>query len=91
MDRDQETFNRLAGKRNLYHISQRVNNDYDTWSDAIVAAWTVEEARVMHPDGSVNDEDHPSGWAKPSDVEVQFIGVGEPNIEGVVCASYHAG
>ncbi len=36
---------------NLYLISQNVNNDYDTYSDAVVAAWSEYEAKCIHPRG----------------------------------------
>lgn len=36
---------------NLYLISQDVNSDYDTYSDAVVAADTENEARCLHPSG----------------------------------------
>jgi len=35
---------------NLYHISQQVNNGYDTYDSAVVAAETAEQAKCMHPD-----------------------------------------
>ena len=35
---------------NLYIISQEVNNDYDTFSSALVCAETEEEAKLYHPD-----------------------------------------
>lgn len=34
----------------LWKISQTVNNDYETYDSAIVAAETEEEARLTHPD-----------------------------------------
>jgi hypothetical protein len=37
---------------NLYLIQQSVNRDYDTYYDAVVAAASEEEARLIHPDGS---------------------------------------
>jgi len=33
----------------IYKISQNVNNDYDTYSDAIVCAENEEEARIINP------------------------------------------
>lgn len=35
---------------NLYFISQGVHNGYDTYSDAVVAAKSVEAAQLIHPD-----------------------------------------
>jgi len=37
---------------NLYKISQSVNNDYDTYSDAVVCAENEDEARKIHPNGA---------------------------------------
>lgn len=34
---------------NLYLISQTVNNDYDTFDSAVVAARDEEDARSIHP------------------------------------------
>jgi hypothetical protein len=36
---------------NLYLISQNVNNDYDTYDAAVVAANSEDEARLIHPCG----------------------------------------
>ena len=33
----------------IYHISQKENNGYDTYSDAVVIAENEEEARRIHP------------------------------------------
>jgi len=37
----------------LWRISQEQNNDYDTYSDAVVAAPDEETARTIHPDGAI--------------------------------------
>lgn len=34
---------------NLYHVSQDLNSDYDTYSDFVVACETEKEARETHP------------------------------------------
>ena len=34
---------------NIYLISQSVNNDYDTYDSAVVAAETEADARLIHP------------------------------------------
>lgn len=81
----------------LYKISQDVNNDYDTYSDAVVCASTPEEAQKIHPSDYHNeevgekDEDFGS-WCGLKDVQVEEIGDANENIKkGVVCASFHAG
>lgn len=80
---------------NLYHISQNINNSYDTYDSAIVAAATEEEARKIHPSGDNNDWDGPYGhvWCTyTSDVTVKLIGTAAPSVtKGVVLASFNAG
>jgi hypothetical protein len=84
----------------LYLISQSVNNDYDTYDAAVVAALDEESARNIHPhgDGVVNwtqaAREHYSGtWARtPEQVKVEYIGDAKPGTQaGVICASYNAG
>lgn len=102
MKNEDNTINRLADKRNLYLISQTFNNDYDTYNSAVVAAWTEEEARWIHPCGdritkkrllSKNWEDSMllDEWTHPDNVLIQFIGIAESGVSGVICASYNAG
>ena len=86
---------------NLYKISQSVNNDYDTYDSAIVAAPDAEKARVMHPNGVKSDRlDRKTpinfsmgDWVVyPSDVTVKLIGVAsEKTQREVICASFNAG
>jgi len=86
---------------NLYKISQSVNNDYDTYDSAIVAAPDAEKARVMHPNGVKSDRlDRKTpisfsmgDWVVyPSDVTVELIGVAsEKTQRSVICASFNAG
>ena len=40
---------------NLYLISQTINNDYDTYDSAVVAAASEEEARIIYPSTWGND------------------------------------
>lgn len=40
----------------LYRISQNVNREYDTYSDAVVAADNEEEAKRIHP-GTVHQRE----------------------------------
>jgi hypothetical protein len=81
----------------LYHISQSQNNEYDTFSDLIVAAESEEEARGIHPEASPwkTDpwNDNYGCWCKsPDQVKVEYIGEAAKHIEkGIVCASFHAG
>ena len=81
----------------LYHISQEENNDYDTYSDLVVAAESEEEARMIHPASYSEDpwkDQSPYGsWCKtPDQVDVEYIGEAASGIEkGIICASFHAG
>ena len=48
---------------NLYHISQEENDDYDTYSDMVVAAKSEGAAALIHPgDRSMYEDNytHPS-------------------------------
>jgi hypothetical protein len=86
----------------LFKISQSVNNDYDTYSDAVVAAETEEEAQKTHPAEKRptfkkhewwNEDTSFTSWAMRLDqVKVDYIGEAKPGTEpGVICASFHAG
>lgn len=71
----------------LYLISQSVNNDYDTYDSAVVAAPDEEAARRTHPGWGWED----GGWARyPSDVKVELIGQTDREA-GVILASFNAG
>jgi hypothetical protein len=79
---------------NLYLISQKVNDEWDTFDSAVVAAPDEETARQMDPSSS-----EPMKWGRksqwayaPEQVTVQLIGVAvEGTKQGVVCSSYNAG
>jgi len=43
-------------KLNLYLIYQDVNNDYDTYYSAVVAATSDDDAKNIHPSGYDNWE-----------------------------------
>lgn len=77
---------------NLYHLSQKVNNDYDTYDSCVVAAETEEEAAGITPDGFTFG-DRWTSWAyKREQVVVRLIGVAvEGTASGVICASFNAG
>ena len=94
-----------AKKLKLYLISQDVNNEYDTFDSAVVATYSEEEARLIHPksiwrDNTVMldkgwiDENRFTEWAyKESDVKVKFIGYATDNIEPntIIISSFNAG
>jgi hypothetical protein len=47
---------------NLYLLTQTVNNDYDTFDSAVVAAETEEEARLIHPRGDSEYDETMKDW-----------------------------
>jgi hypothetical protein len=74
----------------LWIISQTVNNNYDTFDSAVVAAETEEEARNINPGGRWGVTF--STWANdPSEVTVEYLGVTDRDISGIVLASFNAG
>lgn len=83
---------------NLYYISQKVSQGYDTYSDAVVAAESAEQAQETHPSPYVTKVEDWAGedgytWAhKPEQVKVELIGIAAGHVQkGVICASFHAG
>jgi hypothetical protein len=78
----------------LWLISQSVNDGYDTYDSAVVAAETVEQAQATHP-GQLSDwgDGYFSTWARsPAEVTAVLIGDAvEGTQAGVVCASFNAG
>ena len=75
----------------LWLISQSVNNDYDTYDAAVVAAETEEEAKKIHPCGRQDDCSERT-WADPKNVKAKLIGEAvEGTKAGVVLASFNAG
>jgi len=85
---------------NIYKISQDVNDNYDTYDSAIVAAHSEKEAKMMHPhrgnfydkpnwDGTVEGY---SSWCNVEDVKIRHIGIALEDIkEGIILASFNAG
>ena len=66
----------------LFLISQDENTSYDTYSDAIVAADTEDEARKIHPSKYVtnpnwfNRDDsyrYKNAWCDPKEVHVELL------------------
>jgi hypothetical protein len=70
----------------LFKISQNVNNEYDTYDSAVVAAKSESDAASIVPDS------YSDSWCDPEDVKVEYIGEARPGIEaGVIVASFNAG
>lgn len=79
---------------NIYKISQRTNNEYDTFDSAVVYADNESEASEIHPRGASNwTENGWPTWANfPSEVKVELIGQTDTDVKpGVICASFNAG
>jgi len=73
----------------LWVISQKVNNDYDTYDSAVVAAETMEDARRIHPFG---EHGRLETWATPESVSVEYLGEAKDGTaKSVICASFNAG
>lgn len=81
----------------LWKISQRENNNYDTYDSAVVAAESEEIARHTSPRGGRME---PKDWhnqfgvwcSAAKHVSVEYLGEAkEGTEEGVICASFNAG
>lgn len=69
----------------LYLISQTVNNEYDTYDSAVVAAPSAQAAKKMEP-GSLEC------WTTPNNVTVKYLGTAKPRTKaGVILGSFNAG
>lgn len=77
----------------LWLISQTMNDDYDTYDSAVVAAETEDEARLIQPSEYEKWGEKYSSWCeKPEQVTVKLIGDAIPEtVAGVICASFNAG
>jgi hypothetical protein len=80
----------------IFLISQKSNNSYDTYNEAVVCAETAEEARTIDPSGSSipidNKKSDYSSWAIYDDITAIEIGIAFPETKkGVICASFNAG
>lgn len=82
----------------LFHVSQSINGDYDTYSDFVVCCKDEKTARFTHPSGTKDWNGKKWGdwdfhdWCAPKHVKVTYIGEAEKGLqEGVICDSFHAG
>ena len=72
----------------LWLISQRVNNAYDTYDSAVVAAKDEDEARHICPSEMISKR----AWCEPEDVRVEYLGSTKRKFPNpVICASFNAG
>lgn len=80
----------------LYRLSQEVNDNWDTYDVFIVAGYSEDEVRGLHPvydhDDIAHGIDKVSGYYRnnphyyhwvldPQDVKVECVGVAGPNIK----------
>lgn len=75
---------------NLYRITQNVNDGWDTYRGAVVAAINEVDARNIHPNnlGELIWDKYDS-WCRPDQVKVELIGVAVDGLErGVIIADY---
>lgn len=81
----------------LYLISQKQNNDYDTFDSAVVVAPDEETARRTSPltgkiVASLAEWRELREWCDgPEHVTVRYLGDAAGLEQGVVCASFNAG
>lgn len=89
----------------LWHVSRPGGCGYDEYDSFVCAAETAAAARLIHPIGvpsySWNGVDWikteswsksaDNAWDAPDSLEVKELGTAADGIEGVVCASFHAG
>ena len=76
----------------LYHISQNVNNGWDTYSDCVICAESEEEARNTTPNSRGWDDAYNTWCRSPYQVKVVYLGDAAPGIaKGFICTSFHAG
>lgn len=81
---------------NIYLISQKINDDFDTYDSAVVAAETEDDARLTHPDGAAWDKGTRNfTWVpleRVNEIGVRLLGTAADGIEkGVISASFNAG
>lgn len=92
---------------NIYLISQEVNDNYDTYDAAVVAAENKEAASRTHPNrrrdwsdkhlawvwpGDPDDTYDINDWTTPKHVTVKLLAENVPNLSaGVILASFNAG
>jgi len=80
----------------LFLISQTVNDGYDTYDSAVVAAVSPQAAILIHPyKGTWPDwanENYPCWADKPEQAKAVYIGRAKTGTKaGVICASFNAG
>jgi len=89
--------------KNLYLVSAEDFGGYDTYDSFIACADSKDEARRMHPDGCLDENDVSVSWGPGrrngcwinfEDIDklyVQHLGKSSKIVKGVVLASFNAG
>lgn len=81
----------------LFLVSQKQNNDYDTYDSFVISCETEDEAKNTHPYGrpmTQEDWDYEySSWCNSvHHVNVQYLGEADSSVsKGIVCSSFNAG
>jgi hypothetical protein len=81
----------------LWHITRKNPGGYDTYQDAVVAAYTARDARYTHPNEMVIGWDGTAAqrydsWVPVEEVHAKCIGIANKGIKpGIIVASYNAG
>ncbi len=76
---------------NLYLLTQKENNGYDTYDSIIVSANSIDEAKLVLPDSDYSRWGD-STWATgPENVTAALIGIAIKDISEVHLASFNAG
>lgn len=80
---------------NLYLLTRKDELTYDEYDSCVVCAETEEDAKTIHPDGTVfkGDERPWRTWVgNSSEIDCELIGIANENQErGVILASFNAG
>jgi hypothetical protein len=87
----------------LFLLMQDIEHGYDTYDSCVVVAETAEQAKNIHPDGTLYGAPD-SGWSRgffnsrtwahrPEQVNAILIGEADPSLKAneVVIASFNAG
>ena len=77
----------------LWKIYQTVNNGWDTFQAAVVAAPTEDIARTIHLGGEFDQrEELMRVWCAPQDVQVVYLGTAKEGTEqGIILSYFKAG
>ena len=98
--KDNQFLNLNTKTMKLYLLTQKVNNDYDTFDSCIVAAETEQDAKTIYPDG--DEMNTPNNWQQElfysnwvtdvKDIQVKEIGTATADTKrGLILASFNAG